>query len=407
MAQVSLTPPRVPSQTGFFTEPDPKDFTAKGLAKWRLTRTWLLFFEQLVKLPFLPGRGNTQIVQLADSQQNFTAGDLLAFDANGNAIDSGVAAPGGWGSGVWFSEIPKGLLNASNKVFTTSYNIGLYPILVANGVVQSPDSDFSFTGNTITYTNNQLDATKNEWHRIWYWRGAKAVGQGRSFNGTSDKLLWGNNNAWDIGGDLTLAFWIKIPSGSLNNTDLGGTLGCVIMYGDASTGGNDSYKVFLSGHDNYWSIAAAHEDVSSNQDSVTIAQGLKSNTWYFIGIVRNATAKTYTGYIGTPGSTATLGAGLSGSYTHTPASPGGVNLSVGYQWNSGIGANLFLNATVEEHYIWSRQLSQAELQQVLRGGPPVNNLVLECLIGNSPEQDLSATAGSGTVTGTTLVTGHP
>lgn len=394
----------MPSQTGFFTEPDPNDFSPKGLAKWRLTRTWLLFFEQLVKLPFLPGRGNTQIVQLADSQQNYTAGDLLAFDSNGNAIDSGVAAPTAWGSGVWFSEIPRGLLNASNKVFTTSYNIGLYPILVANGVVQSPDSDFSFTGNTITYTNNQLDASKNEWHRIWYWRGAKAVGQARSFNGASDKLNWGANAAWNIGGDLTLAFWLYIPHSSLNSNSAPGT---VIMYGDASTGGNDSYKVFLAGSPNNWRIDADHEDTLSNQDSVTIANGLKSDTWYFIGIVRNATAKTYTGYIGTPSSSATLGAGLSGSYTHTPASPGGVQLSVGVQWNSGIGSNLFLNAEVEEHYIWSRQLSQAELQQVMRGSPPTNNLVLECLMGNSPEQDLSATGGSGTVTGTTLVTGHP
>lgn len=384
MAQNTTNTPAVPSRTAFFADPDPSDFSRDGLHKWRLTRTWLLFFENLVKLPW---------------QNGYTPGNVVTLDTNGNLTDSGVAPPTSWGSGAWFSEIPRGLLNGTNKVFSLSYQCGLYPILVVNGVTKSPDTEFSISNGVLTYTTDAPDASKNEWHRIWYYRGARIPGQARLFNGSSDKLVWGANSAWNIGGDLSVAFWIKIPTGAVQS----GGVGTLIFYGDASSGGNDSYKIFLAGGSNAWQITAGHEDVSSNQDSVTIASGLKNDTWYFIGIVRNATAKTYTGYVG-DGST--LNAGKSGSYTHTPASPGGVQLTVGVQYNTGIGSPLYLNGDLEEHYIWSRQLSSAELTQAMRGAPSTTNLVLYCLMGNSPEQDLSATAGSGTVAGTTLVTGH-
>lgn len=304
------------------------------------------------------------------------------------------------------TEVPSGTIDGSNKVFTTSKAILALPkpVLSLNGVIQDPFNatvDYTFTKNRLVYT---IAPELNAKHWILYWpTSGGVVGNARYFNASAgDRIDWGANAAhWNIGGDLTIAFWIKIPGNSSNSS----TLGTIIFYGNASSGGNDSYKSFLSGSSGNWNIAAAHEDTLSNPDSVIIANGLKNDTWYFIAYVRDSVAKTYTGYIGDGSS---ISAGGSGSYIHTPAAPGsGQQLSVGVQYNSGIGSNLFLNATLEEYYIWSGKLNTTDLKSVMQGSLVLTNLQLACLTGNSPEIDLSQTGGSGTVTGTTIVQGHP
>lgn len=63
--------------------------------------------------------------------------------------------------------------------------------------------------------------------------------------------------------------------------------------------------------------------------------------------------------------------------------------------------------TAEEHFIWSRKLTIAEHQAAMQDQPSATNLLLECLMGDSPEKDISGNANSGPVTGTMLVSGHP
>ena len=131
---------------------------------------------------------------------------------------------------------------------------------------------------------------------------------------------------------------------------------------------------------------------------------LANGTWYYIGFSRDDTAKTVTLY---KSSGASLSAVEAWTYPLSPAAASGTDPQsetvIGNRIGTGYSPG---RATIAEHYIWNRKLTLAEHQLAMQGQPPLNGLVLECIMaGASPEVDIIG-ALSGTLTGTTVVAGH-
>lgn len=81
---------------------------------------------------------------------------MMAIAANPQTAVAAVIGPpgasgGGGGGGVWIDgEIPAGIKNAINRVFTLAH-APTFLILVWNGMVQTESADFTLSGDTITF----------------------------------------------------------------------------------------------------------------------------------------------------------------------------------------------------------------------------------------------------------------
>lgn len=339
----------------------------------------------------------TNLVERTQQGQPVTPGGVAAAPT-----DAAVAAAAGFGEGVWFQEQPKGVLDGSNTVFTLTYTpVPQFSILSLNGAVQDPYFDYTLSGNTVTY-NSAPDA--NSRHVIWYFRGpsagASAGKQARSFAGGTDKVDYGNASVFNLHGDMSLGIWLKLSSSAF------GTLIERESSVATGTGDNRAFALAVGGVSGSWSIFYQHDAGSSSSAAAshTFITAIPNDTWVYVGFSRDATAKTITLYLG-DGSTTRL----IETWTYTTQPDGGTDSACTLKLGTGGGDGTRWGALVgilEEHYIWSRALSQSEHQDAMRGSPSPTDLILDCLMGNSPEVDLSPTGASGTVTGTTLVAGH-
>jgi len=332
------------------------------------------------------------------------AGDAAVYDDNGNVVPGGGLSGGSFGVGSFFVEQPKGLLNGSNTVFTLTYVPAFVICLWLNGAGQNPFTpDYTISGNTITYTDAP---SSNAQHWIVYIRAGTAGTAGkqaREFAAGTDGVDYGNSLTFNVLGDLSVGVWLKLPSTAAGTIITRG-------YNSATVSKNSCFDLNVKGSSGAWEIQYYHDPADggvSEDDKHNFSTALANDTWYYIGFSRDATAKTVSMFVG-DGVTVALIQTWTYPTDPTGGSDSAVHLSIG-QLAGGYSGNVSdapLVGTVEEHYIWSRKLSLAEHQDAMRGSPSPTNLILDCLMGNSPEVDLSPTGASGTVTGTTLVTGH-
>lgn len=311
---------------------------------------------------------------------------------------------GGSGVGVPFREIPYGVIDGSNRTFRLSYTpLYGYVWIQLNGVLQDPFSsaagtgaEFTLAGNIITY---QVAPQPDDLHWVWYFRGGPAAaprtpGRARYFAGplSGDHLDWGTS-ILPITGDLSIGMWIKLESASTG-----------WLISNSARFFEWPYSLFVSGSSGAWNITYRH--TNSGDIDIAFPAALLNDKWYYIGISRDASLKTVTMYRGDEsGNFSTVG---TGTYGTNPASGGAFSPPHLYIGNAvtGDGNDHYLDGTVEEHYIWQRAIGAGEHSQAMVGSPPATDLVLACQMGDSPEIDTSGSGFSGTVTGTTLVTGH-
>ncbi len=321
-------------------------------------------------------------------------------------IVGGAASGGGSGAGCKpFQETPSGVVNGVNKTFTLSFTPWLgYTWLYLNGVKQRwfGAPEYTLAGNVITYA---IAPKATYWHEIWYCKGPAAMttGTARAFGdpqgvGSSDSVNWGNNAIYNLLADMAFAGWFKPSSSSSGYIVFRGI-------GDVSVlqPGNDAFRLQPSISGGKCNLTYAHQYSNAQPESHGFATQLTLDEWVFAAFVRDSVAKTIKVYTGDGTSVSLFG---SANYTNQP--DGGTDpacqLVIG---NTDSGSpNIVLNGGVQEHYVWGRTLTLAELQQAMAGNPPTSALLLSSTMGKTPEIDNSPTGSTGTVTGTSLIPGH-
>ncbi len=323
---------------------------------------------------------NQILTQAPAAFPNITVQDMLA-----DAINDGPA-----GSGTWYSS-------------ATTQNVD------AQAVPDDTNGKIIVTARTPGVGGNSIGVSTSSGGRFT-WDGGATTLSGGTGNTTSggagtDKVDWGTNDTlYRITGDLTIAMWIKLPSNASGSLlQYGGTSGSI------SPTNADPYGMTVQGSSGAWNILYVHDSVSPNSNqSHTFATAIPNDTWVFIAIVRDITGSQVTMYKAFVGDTSLTTVGTF-TFTHPPGgtSSGGKGLYIGNRHDSSTSFGLGpLTGTIEEYYIWSRQLTTDELLAAMQGNPPASSMALGCKTGDSPEVDISGNGGSGTVTGTALVQGH-
>lgn len=313
---------------------------------------------------------NEILIQAPAAFPNTTVQDMLA-----DAINNGPA-----GSGVWYSsattanaDIQAVADDVNNKIVVTALTPGSAGNSLA--VSSAASTRFSWSGSTLT--------------------GGSGGGTGAS----NDRLDWGNAVRYSILSDVTIAFWVKIPSNSV-------ALGSILQFTDGSASGDTgwtNYAVHVNGSSGAWSIHYGHQYAGFSEETHDFSTNIPNDTWKFVALVRDATGKTVTCYTGDVGGSSVSNAGTF-TYVNVPSGGSAASLVLGFALGHGDTFNLV--GTIEEHYVYNRQLTTDELAAVMQRNAPLNGMVLGSLMGDTPEKDISGNGGSGAVTGTTLVQGH-
>jgi hypothetical protein len=87
---------------------------------------------------------------------NFISNGTATVTASNNSnqgVDVIISATGGSGGTTFYTETPVGLINSSNKTYTVANNITSVLNFAINGQYLHLNTDFTFTGNTITMVN--------------------------------------------------------------------------------------------------------------------------------------------------------------------------------------------------------------------------------------------------------------
>jgi hypothetical protein len=317
---------------------------------------------------------------------NIGVWDMLAYAINNGPVGSGQLYSSATTANANVQAVAD---DANNKVTATALTPGT-------------------PGNSITCS---ASASTRFGDGAGHWDGGATTlsgGTGTPYGGggSPDQINWGAGvSRFLITGDLSLGVWLKLPSNA--------TKGVIIEYGQkgVTMANNTPFYIGVSpylGGPNDWSIHYFHDYNSSITEQTDYASHLANDTWYFIGLVRDDTAKTIKLYKAQVGDTS-LTFVSSFSYTHSPnggtdpANALTLGSQVGGEGTEGDGP---LTGTIEEHYVWNRTLTTTELLSAMAGNPPLNGLVLGCKMGDTPEVDISGNGASGVVTGTTLVQGH-
>lgn len=222
---------------------------------------------------------------------------------------------------------------------------------------------------------------------------ARFFGTPLSYPTSGGSLNWGHNDPLLILGDLAIGMWIRLPSNAA------GTLITRYALVPISDQGVNAYELDIYG-DGPFDITYWHEYVTGNEVySHTFPTSIPVDQWTYVGITRNSTAMTVTCYVGNGQALRTVG---TWSYANNPDQDWtACQVLVGVQYS---GAQTV--ATIQEHYIASRQWSVSDHIAAMLGTPPSYELQLACSMGNTPEIDYSPNAFSGTVVGSLLVGGH-
>lgn len=320
------------------------------------------------------------------SLNNAVANQILA-----SPPDLGAATPtlaqmladainGGAGAGMYYSSA-----TTANTQVTATANGNEVTVTAKTGGVAGNSISVSSSSGRFEWTTPTLTG-----------------GTGGGSGASTDNILWGQGvSRFQITGDVSIAVWVKFPSTAAGTFIFEGDNADV----DGGVAGNDLWGLSVAGSSGAWDIKVHHQYAGPTSEDHTFGASLSNDTWYFVLVVRNTTAKTYTLYIAEVGAGA-LTTIATVSYTNQPTSGTGAHTGV---WVGASGTNLAafpFTGTIEEHYVWNRQVTAAEGLAAMQGNPPFNGMVLGCYMGDTPEVDISGNGASGTVTGTTLVQGH-
>jgi hypothetical protein len=311
-------------------------------------------------------------------------------------------------------EIPEGAVDGVNLTFYTSHQPSPALIWVqSGGRSMYPFGDYELTAEEgkIDYTAGAQPKSGEE-HWVWYFCGdvlppQASIGTARHFAGAGDSIIYPYNAVYQQLGDVSLGFWIRLSDATLDEA--------VIMLhnvNSATEADNHSWGAIVSGTTNNWNIRWFHEAGAGivegvNEIFVDLSPAIGNNQWRYVGLSRDESAQTIDIYVGDGESIIYT---EQQSYSVSPTGGGSANglVTVG-QLTSGESPlfNEFVG-DIQEHYVWSRALSQAEHLAAMQQVPSSTGLIMSVgpHLGDSPEIDDSSTGNTGAVTLTSLTDGH-
>ncbi len=217
---------------------------------------------------------------------------------------------------------------------------------------------------------------------------------GRSFDGSGDKVVFGDVAVFQITGDLSWGLWINFASTSDS------TLIAAVEPGAGETEADNSMLyVQVQGTSNNWDIRYIHEYSSGSNEDNRFNVNLLNNVWIHIALVRNVSANTVVLYIDGTASGGTF------NYTNDPTT---TSSTADYHLGERIDGSQDFTGYMAEAVLANVAWTIGEVQQIRSRASIARGLVHYApLFGvSSPEPDFSGNGNDGTVTGTAIVD-HP
>lgn len=202
-------------------------------------------------------------------------------------------------------------------------------------------------------------------------------------------------------GDISLGVWVKLGTG----VDSGDIIAGYSEAGETQAE-NFSFWLTLSGSANAWDIQIGHEYDSGKNVSTTFNTNLQNDRWYYVGISRDATGKTFTLYVIDDTGTTTVYGPTVYSANPNGGDSTGCRLMLFNPNGSSFG---YLDGALLSNFIYhSRALSQVEHEAQALGTPSSTGLILWAPLGQgTPEPDWGPNGYSGAVTNATISADAP
>ncbi len=225
----------------------------------------------------------------------------------------------------------------------------------------------------------------------------------RRIDAATDRIAWGNSAALRITGDASLGVWLKVGAGSSNVW--------LVQRGEVGTvqASNHTIGLLLDGAAGSWDIRSLHDygdGGPSEGENHTFDTNIPNDSWRYVGISRDTTAKTITLYLGNFASIVEIETwgytnnAEGGSSSDAQFTIGDVPNGAGWQGDAAT------EVTFGHVAYYERSLSAEEHSLIMTCAPPLQGLLLFTkLEGASPETDLSGNGYAGTVNGTSVVAG--
>ena len=222
-------------------------------------------------------------------------------------------------------------------------------------------------------------------------------------NGATGNVDFGDSNTVlnGVTGNLSFGCWVKIGAGAA----VGGAI--ADNGGPAESGTrNSTFRIRVAGAANSWDLEIGHEAGGTGTDHThTFVTDMADDTWYYVAVSRNTTAKTYNVWMASAGSALSLVE----TWTYTSVSDGGSSVTCAFMLFNMQDVAQADDLTLANIVFYTRELTLGEHSSNMTGHVPIpGSLSLWApLIGSSPEPNWSGNALNGTVTSTTVVGGAP
>jgi len=252
-----------------------------------------------------------------------TAANPINLAVGANTIDVATA-------GTFIVGMPEGGTVATGTMTVTN-SVVTIPAGVATSIATT-----GAVGN-ITVTSSNIIKSKDKSNLAMTVTGATWGYQGRSFDGTDDKIVIPNNAVIDISGVVTVEVWVKLSSSLAANADIVSKintttyLGCYMIVWNNDT----SQWSFFTGNANSW-------------DNAGLVSGSKGVWAYITGVYNGTNTKIYLNGV----------FGANAVASHTPVADGR-DLYLGER-ETGTSD---LNGVIGEARIYNRALTAGEIQQ--------------------------------------------
>lgn len=221
---------------------------------------------------------------------------------------------------------------------------------------------------------------------------------------------FGANSALYIQGDWSAGLWVNLPANAH------GALLSMVDAGSTDPSAAAPYVLTVTGGPGTFGIEYVHDYGTTGgivgHELLPFPSSIPANTWTYVGVSRDATAKTVTLYTSDGGTITTVG---TLSYSNTPGIEAGLaELTIGGffygSFSNTPNNSLFYPAisNVASAYMWSGNLTSAQHLAAAQGTLASTGLVLDVgNLGATPPVSTTTTTGtlSSTLTGTTVVAG--
>jgi len=240
-------------------------------------------------------------------------------------------------------------VNATNAGGTSAYS-GAFSFTTAalpSGLVAAYAFDEGSGTTVADKSGNNLTGTING----ATWTSGK-YGNALSFNGTSAYVDLGNPALLQFTGSMTVSAWVNAAANPPDDGQI------VAKSNDAS---GWQFKTTPDTGPETFGFAVSPSAGTHTQRYTTTVRAL--STWYYFAGVYDATAKTLSTYVNGVLDNGTLSGAVGATQVNAA-----VNVNIGRRVTTGTAGGYYFNGVIDEVRIYSRALSQAEIQSDMNTG---------------------------------------